>query len=53
MRGAKTVAVDATRHVAYVFTPEYGPALAGALMPANGRATRGPMIGAWLITVGR
>lgn len=53
MRGAKTVAVDATRHVAYIFTPEYGPAPAGTPTPANGRAPRGPMIGAWLIAVGK
>jgi WD40 repeat protein len=55
MRGAKTVAVDAKRHVAYVFTPEYGPApapAAGATPPTGGRAPRGPMIGAWLIVVG-
>ncbi|MBK7594466.1 MAG: WD40 repeat domain-containing protein [Gemmatimonadetes bacterium] len=55
MRGAKTVAVDATRHVAYVFTPEYGPApvpVAGTAPPTGGRAPRGPMIGAWLIVVG-
>lgn len=55
MRGAKTVAVDAQRHVAYVFTPEYGPAptpAAGTTPAPGGRAPRGPMIGAWLIVVG-
>ena len=55
MRGAKTVAVDPKRHVAYVFTPEYGPApapSAGTPPAAGGRAPRGPMIGAWLIVVG-
>lgn len=52
MRGAKTIAVDPSAHVAWVFTPEYGPAPAGAT-PVNGRAPRGPMIGAWLIKVGQ
>ncbi|MES2125513.1 MAG: WD40 repeat domain-containing protein [Gemmatimonadota bacterium] len=54
MRGAKTVAVDQTRHVAYVFTPEYGPAPtppAGS-PPPSGRGPRGPIIGAWFIAVG-
>ncbi|MES2306674.1 MAG: WD40 repeat domain-containing protein [Gemmatimonadota bacterium] len=53
MRGAKTVTVDLASHIAYVFTPEYGPAPAGTPTPANGRAPRGPMIGAWLIAVGK
>lgn len=56
MRGAKTVTVDITKHVAYVFTPEYGPApapVAGTTPPAGGRGPRGPIIGAWLIAVGR
>ena len=51
MVGAKTVAVDASRHAAYVFTPEYGPPPAGAATPAGGRAPRGPVIGAWLISI--
>ena len=51
MRGAKTVTVDEAKHVAYVFTPEYGPAPAGATPPAGGRAARGPIIGAWLISI--
>ncbi len=50
MRGAKTVAVDDAKHVAYVFTPEYGPAQQGA-PTTNGRPARGPVIGAWLIAV--
>src|SRR6185369_3199330 len=29
-RGAKTITVDPTKHIAYVFTPEYGPPPAGA-----------------------
>src|SRR6185503_15210965 len=48
MRGAKTITVDPTKHVAYVFTPEYGPApapAAGATPPAGGRGPRGPIIG--------
>jgi len=51
MAGAKTVGVDASKHIAYVFTPEYGPAPAGAAAPARGRAPRGPVIGAWFISI--
>ncbi|MEO5798520.1 MAG: WD40 repeat domain-containing protein [Gemmatimonadales bacterium] len=56
MRGAKTVAVDVATHVAYVFTPEYGPAptpAPGTTPPAGGRGPRGPIVGAWLIAVGK
>ena len=50
MAGAKTITVDETKHVAYVFTPEYGPAPAGA--PAGGRGRgRGPIVGAWFISI--
>lgn len=50
---AKTIAVDDVKHVAYVFTPEYGPAPAGTTPPAGGRgrAPLGPMIGAWFIKI--
>jgi DNA-binding beta-propeller fold protein YncE len=53
MARAKTVAIDDVRHIAYVFTPEYGPAPAGATPPAGGRgrAPVGPMIGAWFIKI--
>jgi DNA-binding beta-propeller fold protein YncE len=55
MRGAKTIAVDPVRHVAYLFQPEYGPAPApapGAPAPAPGsRPPRGPMIGAWFFAI--
>ena len=54
MVGAKTIAVDDTRHVAYVFTPEYGPppANAPAAPPGRGgRGPRGPVIGAWFIRI--
>lgn len=53
-KGAKTVAVDETTHVAYVFTPEYGPAPApapGTTPAANGRGPRGPIIGTWFISI--
>jgi DNA-binding beta-propeller fold protein YncE len=50
---AKTIAVDDVNHIAYVFTPEYGPAPAGAAAPApgRGRGPVGPMIGAWFIRI--
>jgi DNA-binding beta-propeller fold protein YncE len=53
MARAKTIAVDESKHIAYEFTPEYGPAPAGATAPAGGRgrAPVGPMIGAWLIKI--
>jgi hypothetical protein len=56
MVGAKTIAVDPTRHIAYAFTPEYGPApapAAGSEPPAGrrGRGPRGPMIGTWFIKI--
>jgi DNA-binding beta-propeller fold protein YncE len=54
MVGAKTISVDATRHVAYLFTPEYGPPPANAPAPApgrGGRGPRGPIIGTWFIRV--
>ncbi len=53
MAGAKTVAVDDAKHVAYVFTPQYGPApvpAPGAAAP-TGRGPRGPVIAAWLISI--
>jgi len=53
MRGARTIAIDENKHVAYVFTPEYGPPPAGATPPAGGRGRgpRGPIVGAWLIAI--
>lgn len=52
MRGARTIAVDEKRHVAYVFTPEFEPAAAGATPPPGGRGpARGPQIAAWLYVV--
>lgn len=52
MVGAKTIAVDDKRHVAYAFTPEYGPPPADAPAPAPGRrGPRGPIIGAWFLRV--
>jgi DNA-binding beta-propeller fold protein YncE len=55
MRGAKTIAVDPVKHVAYLFQPEYGPAPApapGAPPPAPGaRPPRGPVIGAWFFAI--
>jgi DNA-binding beta-propeller fold protein YncE len=55
MVGAKTIAVDPVKHVAYLFTPEYGPAPApdpNAPAPAPGsRPPRGPVIGAWFFAI--
>lgn len=52
MRGAKTIAVDPVRHMAYLFQPEYGPLPAGTPAPAPGtRGPRGPVIGAWFFAI--
>jgi DNA-binding beta-propeller fold protein YncE len=51
MRGARTVAVDASRHIAYVFTPEYGPSTPPST--PGGRPGRGPVTAAWLIAIKR
>jgi DNA-binding beta-propeller fold protein YncE len=54
MPGVRTITVDTKRHVAYGFTPEYGPApalAAGEIAPPNGRPRRGPVIGAWFFTI--
>jgi DNA-binding beta-propeller fold protein YncE len=54
MPGVRTITVDTKRHVAYGFTPEYGPApatAAGEPAPANGRPRRGPLVGAWFFTI--
>ena len=55
MRGAKTIAVDPVKHVAYLFQPEYGPPPApapGTPAPApGGRGPRGPVIGAWFFAI--
>ena len=56
--GAKTIAVDDKKHIAYLFQPEYGPAPPpdpSAPPPAAGRGgrggARGPMTAAWFIKV--
>ena len=55
MRGAKTIAVDPVKHVAYLFQPEYGPAPApapGTPPPTDPRrAPRGPVIAAWFFAI--
>ena len=52
MPGVRTITVDTKRHVAYGFTPEYGPAPASAAgETANGRPRRGPVVGAWFFTI--
>jgi WD40 repeat protein len=53
--GAKTITVDESRHRAYVFAVEYGPApvpAAGTPPPAPGsRPPRGPIVGTWFVSV--
>jgi DNA-binding beta-propeller fold protein YncE len=52
MRGAKTIAVDPVKHVAYLFQPEYGPLPPGTPPPAPGqRPPRGPVIGAYFFAI--
>jgi DNA-binding beta-propeller fold protein YncE len=57
MTGVKTIGVDPVKHVAYGFTPEYGPPpapAAGVTPPAGGRGgrgPRGPIIGGWFFTI--
>jgi glucose dehydrogenase len=59
MPGVKTIAVDEKRHVAYGFTPEYGPAPAPAPAPAAGEPAptpgrfprRGPVVGTAFFTI--
>jgi DNA-binding beta-propeller fold protein YncE len=56
-KGAKTIAVDPVKHMAYLFQPEYGPAPApdpNAPAPAagrGGRGPRGPMVAGWFIAI--
>lgn len=49
--GAKTIAVDPVRHVAYLFQPEYGPAPTPPVGSAPGRRQRGPIVASWLVVV--
>jgi len=51
MRGARTIALNPKTHVAYVFTPEFGPPPAGAPAPGRGRPPRGPQVAAWLFEI--
>jgi DNA-binding beta-propeller fold protein YncE len=55
MPGARTIAVDPVRHVAYLIQPVYGPAPdlpAGSPPPAPGaRPRRGPVTGAWFFAI--
>jgi DNA-binding beta-propeller fold protein YncE len=53
--GAKTIAVDPGKHMAFVFNPEYGPApapAAGSPPPTGrGRGPRGPVVAGWLVAI--
>jgi DNA-binding beta-propeller fold protein YncE len=55
MPGVKTIAVDEKRHVAYGFTPEYGPAPAPAAgepaQPTGRFPRRGPVVGTDFFTI--
>ena len=57
VRGAKTIAVDDAKHIAFLFQPEFGPPPPpdpNAPPPAagrGGRGPRGPMVAAWFIKV--
>ena len=52
IRGAKTIAVDPVRHVAYLFQPEFGPAPAPVpgTVPERG-GPRGPVIASWFFAI--
>ena len=50
--GAKTIAVDPVKHMAYLFQPERGPSTpAPAGSPANTRPTPGPIVAAWFVAI--
>ncbi len=50
--GAKTIAVDPVKHMAFALALEYGPPPANAAPPAAGRGpARGPVIGASLFVI--
>jgi hypothetical protein len=53
--GAKTITIDESKHRAYVFAVEYGPAPVppeGSPPPAPGtRPPRGPIVGTWFVSV--
>lgn len=53
MRGTRTISVDPVKHVAYLFTPEYGPPppLAPGAAAPRGRRPRGPLVGTWFFTI--
>ncbi len=54
MLGVRTITVDQKRHVAYGFTPEYGPAPApspGEPAQPSGRPRRGPVVGTAFFTI--
>ena len=49
--GAKTIAVDPVKHVAYLFQPVYGPPPPTATPGTPGRGPRGPVVGAFLFVI--
>jgi hypothetical protein len=48
-KGAKTIAVDPVKHMAFLFQPERGPA--GPPPAGGGRGTPGPILNAWFIAI--
>ena len=51
MTGAKTIAVDTVKHVAYLFQPTYGHPPADAKPDTSGHLDRGPITGAFLYII--
>lgn len=49
--GAKTIAVDPVKHVAYLFQPVYGPPPSDAPKGEGYRRPRGPVVGAFLYVI--
>ena len=51
MMGAKTIAVDPVKHIAYLFQPEFGPYTGPPINPPPRFPPRGPVIAAWFFAI--
>jgi len=51
MMGAKTIAVDPVKHIAYLFQPEYGPYTGPPPTQPMRFPPRGPVIAAWFFAI--